>query len=73
MLKEFDRLKPELFSDVIIDDLNNEDRELKLAAIKKFATFWKIALFYREDDSSDDESDDENEADPSNSEKYIPF
>ena len=75
LLKQFDRLKPEIFSDVIMNDLDNDDRDMKLEAVKKFATFWKIALFSREDDSSDEESDDESETafKKQKNEKYIPF
>ena len=43
LLKQFDRLKPEIFSNVIMLDLSDEDRDVKRRAVEKFATFWKIA------------------------------
>ena len=44
LLKQFDELKPEIFSDEITKDLSNEaNRDEKRLAVEKFATFWKIA------------------------------
>ena len=43
LLKKFDKLKPEIFSNVIIEELCHHDREVKKRAVEKFATFWKIA------------------------------
>lgn len=41
-LKEFDQFVPKIFSDVVIEDLQNkQNRERQDMAIKKFATFWK--------------------------------
>jgi hypothetical protein len=47
LLKKFDGLLPSLFSEVVIEELNSKDREVKARAIKKFAIFWKLtALDY---------------------------
>lgn len=42
LLKKFDGLLPRLFSDVVIEELNSKDREVKVSAIKKFTIFWKL-------------------------------
>ena len=42
LLKKFDMLMPKIFSDVITEDLNNKDKEVKHLAVGKFAVFWKI-------------------------------
>lgn len=42
LLKKFDGLLPSLFSEVVIEELNSKDREVKVRAIKKFAIFWKL-------------------------------
>ncbi|CDW85800.1 n-terminal domain-containing protein [Stylonychia lemnae] len=42
LLKKFDGLLPRLFSEVVIEELNSKDREIKVRAIKKFTIFWKL-------------------------------
>ncbi len=42
LLKKFDGLLPRLFSEVVIGELNNKDREVKARAVKKFTIFWKL-------------------------------
>ncbi len=42
LLKKFDILLPKIFSVVVTQALNSQDREVKHEAVKKFATFWKI-------------------------------
>ena len=42
LLKKFDMLLPKIFSDVVTEDLNNKDKEVKHLAVGKFAVFWKI-------------------------------
>lgn len=42
-LREFDKLVPRIFSDVVIEDLQNKQTRSKQdKAIKKFTTFWKF-------------------------------
>jgi len=49
LLKKFDGILPKIFSEVVTDELNSQDREVKLRAIKKFSIFWKLtALDYPE-------------------------
>lgn len=33
---------PKIFSEVVTDELNSKDREVKIRAIKKFSIFWKL-------------------------------
>ena len=63
LLKQFDRLKPETFSDVITTNLADPDRDVKRQAVEKFATFWKIATDKKQITTRKSKSD----------EKYIPF
>lgn len=47
LLRKFDGLLPKIFSEVVTDELNHKDREVKVRAIKKFTIFWKLtALDY---------------------------
>ena len=49
LLKKFDILVPKIFSNVVTQELNSKDREVKHLAVKKFAIFWKItAKDYKE-------------------------
>ena len=49
LLKRFDILVPKIFSNVVTQELNSKDREVKHRAVKKFAIFWKItAKDYKE-------------------------
>jgi hypothetical protein len=42
-LREFDKLVPRIFSDVVIEDLQNKQTRVKQGkAIKKFTIFWKF-------------------------------
>mmetsp|Transcript_1941 Transcript_1941/g.2806 ORF Transcript_1941/g.2806 Transcript_1941/m.2806 type:complete len:175 (-) Transcript_1941:4115-4639(-) len=46
-LREFDKLVPRLFSDVVIEELRDkEDRGKQDRAIKKFTTFWRYTAPY---------------------------
>ena len=42
LLKRFDLLLPRLFSDVVTQELNSRDREVKFFAVEKFNIFWKL-------------------------------
>jgi len=42
LLKDFDGYLPALFSEVVIKELNSEQKEVKVRAINKFNIFWKI-------------------------------
>lgn len=42
LLKKFDALLPKIFSEVVTEELNSKDREVKVRAIKKFSIFWKL-------------------------------
>ena len=42
LLKKFDILLPKIFSNVVTEDLNARDKDMKHRAVKKFAIFWKI-------------------------------
>ena len=42
LLKRFDKLLPKIFSDVVTQELNSKDREVKHRAVKKFSIFWKL-------------------------------
>ena len=41
LLKRFDLLLPKLFSDVVTQELNSRDRDVKFFAVEKFNIFWK--------------------------------
>jgi len=38
----FDEYLPKIFSEVVTNELNDKDREVKIRAIKKFSIFWKL-------------------------------
>ena len=42
LLKRFDLLLPRLFSDVVTQELNSRDRDVKFFAVEKFNIFWKL-------------------------------
>jgi hypothetical protein len=42
LLKKFDALLPKIFSEVVTEELNSKEREVKVRAIKKFSIFWKL-------------------------------
>ena len=42
LLKRFDLLLPKLFSDVVTQELNSRDREVKFFAVEKFNIFWTL-------------------------------
>jgi len=42
LLKKFDGLLPKIFSEVVTEELNSKEREVKVRAIKKFSIFWKL-------------------------------
>ena len=42
LLKRFDLLLPRLFSDVVTQELNSRDRDVKFHAVEKFHIFWKL-------------------------------
>ena len=42
MLKKFDALLPKIFSEVVTEELNSKDGDVKMRAIKKFSIFWKL-------------------------------
>ena len=42
LLKKFDNVLPKIFSEVVTQELNSKDRDVKDRAIKKFSIFWKL-------------------------------
>jgi hypothetical protein len=42
LLTKFDKILPKIFSEVVTDELNSKEREIKIRAIKKFSIFWKL-------------------------------
>ena len=41
-LKKFDQYIPKTFSDVVISELTNSDKETKYRAVKRFSDFWRL-------------------------------
>jgi len=48
LLKKFDKLLPRIFSDVVTQELNSDDRDIKHRAVKKFAIFWKLTAQFED-------------------------
>ena len=42
LIKRYDLLLPRLFSDVVTQELNSRDRDVKFFAVEKFNIFWKL-------------------------------
>jgi len=42
LLKKFEKILPNIFSEVVRNDLTSPDKDVKVRAIKKFAIFWKL-------------------------------